>query len=385
MTVRPLREEDLAQAAALFTSAVYGARAFYAREQLDAWASADAASWTRRLLQNDARAAEEDGELAGFADMTEDGYLDMLYVREESFRRGIGSALCDALESACAAPRFCVYASAMAKPFFEKRGYACVRACTAVRRGVSIPNYYMEKANPSAGAAGEIRFGRAMRARHSVRRYEDAPIPAAVLAQLEREIAACNAEGDLHIRLFAEEPAAFGGLMGRYGKFSGVKNYIALFGKTAKDLHERAGYYGERLVLLAQEAGLNTCWVALTVSKRRVKKLFCPARGEKLACVIAFGYGKTQGVPHRGKNFAQVTAFRGAAAEKEPPAWFLRGTEYALLAPTALNQQKFRFTLTDDNKVRDERTGGFYADIDLGIAKLHFELAAGKENFAWET
>ncbi len=228
-----------------------------------------------------------------------------------------------------------------------------------------------------------MKYEQAMLARHSVRQYEDKPIPDAVLAELEREIAACNAEGNLHIRLFTEEPKAFGGLMAHYGSFSGVKNYFALFGKKSPSLNERAGYYGERLVLCAQEAGLNTCWVALTVSKRQVKKQFRPQRGEKLACVIALGYGKTPGKAHRGKTFDQVTAFEDAAAEKAPPAWFVRGVEFALLAPTAINQQKFRFTLMKGNRVRAERKGGFYGDIDLGIVKYHFELAAGRENFEW--
>ena len=228
-----------------------------------------------------------------------------------------------------------------------------------------------------------MKYDQALLERHSVRQYEDKPIPDAVLTELEREIAACNAEGDLHIRLFTQEPKAFGGLMAHYGSFSGVKNYFALFGKKSPSLNERAGYYGERLVLCAQEAGLNTCWVALTVSKRQVKKQFRPQRGEKLACVIALGYGKTQGKAHRGKTFEQVTAFEDAAAEKDPPAWFVRGVEFALLAPTAVNQQKFYFTLTKENKVLAERTGGFYGDIDLGIVKYHFELAAGKENFEW--
>ena len=228
-----------------------------------------------------------------------------------------------------------------------------------------------------------MKYEQAMLERHSVRQYEDKPIPDAVLEELEREIAACNAEGDLHIRLFTQEPKAFGGLMAHYGSFSGVKNYFALFGKKSPSLNERAGYYGERLVLCAQEAGLNTCWVALTVSKRQVKKQFRPQRGEKLACVIALGYGKTQGKAHRGKAFEQVTAFEDAAAEKDPPAWFVRGVEFALLAPTAVNQQKFYFTLTKENKVLAERTGGFYGDIDLGIVKYHFELAAGRDNFEW--
>lgn len=55
----------------------------------------------------------------------------------------------------------------------------------------------------------------------------------------------------------------------------------------------------------------------------------------------------------------------------------------ALLAPTAMNQQKFRFTLSG-NEVSAKSTGGFYSKMDLGIVKFHFEEGAGRENFTWK-
>lgn len=216
----------------------------------------------------------------------------------------------------------------------------------------------------------------AMRARHSVRAYEDKPIPEDVVAALNEAISVCNAEGGLRISLVREDPAVFRGLAG-YGKFTGVRCYFALVGKKSRGLNERAGYYGERLVLLAQALGLNTCWVALTFSKRRAKKAVSLSRGEKLVCAVAVGYGKTQGAPRKSKPAARV------CSAHEPPAWFTAGVEAALLAPTALNQQKFFFTLVGERGVRAECTGGFYGNVDLGIVKYHFELGAGKENFDW--
>ena len=103
-----------------------------------------------------------------------------------------------------------------------------------------------------------------MNARHSVRQYEDKPIPAEILAELKQEIEACNRESGLHIQLVTDEPKAFDGFMAHYGEFSGVRNYIAMIGKKGPTLEESCGYYGERLVLLAQQLGLNTCWVAMT-------------------------------------------------------------------------------------------------------------------------
>ena len=139
----------------------------------------------------------------------------------------------------------------------------------------------------------------AMRARHSVRQYENRPLAKAQVTALQQEIGACNALSGLHIQLVTDEPRAFSGLMARYGKFSGVRNYIALVGKKGPGLDEACGYWGEKLVLTAQMLGLNTCWVALTYKK--VPGAFAVDPDEKLALVIALGYGATQGVPHKSR------------------------------------------------------------------------------------
>lgn len=76
-----------------------------------------------------------------------------------------------------------------------------------------------------------------------------------------------RSESGLHMQLVLDEPKGFDGFMAHYGKFSGVKNYIAVIGKKGRDLEEKCGYYGEKVVLYAQRLGLNTCWVALTYSK----------------------------------------------------------------------------------------------------------------------
>lgn len=214
----------------------------------------------------------------------------------------------------------------------------------------------------------------AMRMRHSVRRYTDKKIEGEVLAELAAEIEACNAESGLNIQLITDEPEAFTGMMAHYGSFSGVQNYIALIGEKSADLQEKAGYYGERIVLKAQMLGLNTCWVALTFSKRKAK--YKVGKGEKLVCVISVGYGENNGKPHKNKLIDSLCKFYG-----DMPAWFMDGVQAAMLAPTATNQQKFCFTLLGDGKVKAEETGGFYSKVDLGIVKYHFELGAGKENF----
>ena len=216
----------------------------------------------------------------------------------------------------------------------------------------------------------------AMQARHSVRQYREEALRKEDAALLREEIEACNAESGLHIQLVCGEPKAFSGLLARYGKFSGVTNYIALVGKKGPDLSETCGYFGERIVLRAQQIGLNTCWVAMTYSK--VPSAFSAGEGEKLCAVIAVGYGKTQGSGHRVKSVREVT-------EGEPPfpEWFVSGVEAALLAPTATNQQKFRFAL-QGNRVSATAGSGFYTKLDLGIVKYHFAMGAGADAFTWD-
>ena len=215
----------------------------------------------------------------------------------------------------------------------------------------------------------------AIRSRHSVRQYTGRPLPQAAVQELEAEIAACNAEGGLHIQLVTDEPDAFQGVLAHYGKFSGVRNYLALVGPKGPDLDEKLSYYGARLTLKAVQLGLDTCWVALTF--RRGKSRCTAAPGEKLVCVIALGYGTTHGVPHKSKSVEQVCRAAGPM-----PDWFRAGAGAALLAPTAMNQQKFLLTLEGDT-VKAEAGMGFYSKVDLGIVKYHFEIGAGKEHFTW--
>ena len=212
----------------------------------------------------------------------------------------------------------------------------------------------------------------AIKQRHSVRQYTDQRIEKEAAEKLQGEIDACNKESGLHIQLVTDEPKAFDGFMAHYGKFSGVKNYIALIGKKGPKLEETCGYYGERLVLLAQRLGLNSCWAAMTYSK--IKGAYEVKAGEKLCCVISIGYGVNQGVSHKVKKVEELCQVNG-----QMPQWFREGVEAAQLAPTAMNQQKFYFVLKED-QVAAKTKAGFYTKVDLGIAKYHFEIGAGVGN-----
>ncbi len=212
--------------------------------------------------------------------------------------------------------------------------------------------------------------------RHSVRSYTAAPLQEEDRHKLEVLISQINEDSGLHIQLICGQTDAFKGLLAHYGGFRNVQNYIALIGPDTPDLEEKCGYYGEKIVLEAEMMGLGTCWVGGTYRKNKAR--YDLTEGEKCALIISVGYPAQEGRAHRSKKPEEVSN-----VTIESPAWFRKGVEYALLAPTAINQQKFYLELKDNNKVRITGKNGPFYQCDLGIVKYHFEIGAG-EHFTWE-
>lgn len=219
----------------------------------------------------------------------------------------------------------------------------------------------------------------AIKARHSVRKYTDQQIEMTKVAALRAAVERVNSQSGLNIQLVLDEPKSFASGVWKYGQFSGVKNYFVMAGPKGKDAEEKIGYCGEELVLLAQTLGLSTCWVGLTYKK--IPGTFTLRRGDMVHCVISLGYGANQGVQHPLKPMENFYECQGPV-----PEWFKAGMEAALLAPTAVNQQKFKFILHPGNVVEARTLFSMagYATVDLGIVKYHFEIGAGKENFSWK-
>jgi nitroreductase len=207
--------------------------------------------------------------------------------------------------------------------------------------------------------------------RHSVRKYTDKAMSREQFEELQAAIQRYNEEGGLHMQLITNETKAFSTFKAKYGRFEGVRDYIALIGRKSRDLDERCGYYGEKLVLLAQQLGLNTCWVGETYTK--IERVYDIRDGEKLVAVITVGHGADQGKRRRTKKFKDVVQL-----DRPEPDWFRRGVEAALMAPTAINQQKFRFYL-EGEEVRVKAGFGPFAKVDKGIVICHFEIGSGRQ------
>ncbi len=206
-------------------------------------------------------------------------------------------------------------------------------------------------------------------ARHSVRAYSPDPLSALEIGELEALIDEINRDQELSFSLVTDEPDAFGkSMLARYGHFSGVRNYIVVAGRDKTAC--RQGYNGQRIVLRAQQLGLNTCWVGLSYNSSKVRT--CLPDGFKISTLIAVGHGVDQGHAHKSK--AAKTLCKNY---DEAPDFVKRGTQWVMLAPTALNQQKFRLQWLGGRRMKITPGFGFYVKIDMGIAMCHFELGAG--------
>ncbi|SCX16729.1 Putative TM nitroreductase [Lachnospiraceae bacterium YSD2013] len=207
--------------------------------------------------------------------------------------------------------------------------------------------------------------------RHSVRKYRSVRIADNLVAQLKAKIDELNAAGNLHLQFVEDAGKAYGNLIYRAVGLISAPSIIVCVGEDTADLDERVGYYGEKLVLFAQTLGLNTCWTG-TFNRKAVAVDVKP--GERVVLAIAIGYGVDQGKDRKSKTYEQVTEVAGTA-----PDWFKEGVKAALLAPTALNEQKFMIKYNADDTVSLETKGGGLTKIDLGIVKCHFEIGAGRE------
>lgn len=151
MRTRLYQPGDLPGLIELYRETVHAVgAAHYTRQELTAWAPDDLCpeDWAPRLTRNTGLVAEDEGALLGFAELSPDGAVDMLYVHKDHQGRGIASALLAELEARArdrGLTRLTTNASRAAKPFFLGRGFILVAAQTVVRRGVGIENFRMEK------------------------------------------------------------------------------------------------------------------------------------------------------------------------------------------------------------------------------------------------
>ncbi len=208
----------------------------------------------------------------------------------------------------------------------------------------------------------------AVKERHSVRKYTEKKIEPEKAEKIACLIEECNREGNLHMQFIPEAEKIYSRTLNMARGLGGAPGVIACAGPDDGTLEERIGYYGEKVVLFAQTLGLNTCWAGMFNAKNVAARI---GEGERLVIVIAIGYGANQGVQRRSKDYSEVVE-----GEDEKPEWFRYGVELALLAPTAVNQQKFRFGIDENGEVYVTEGKGPFSRVDKGIVRYHFDLGA---------
>ena len=222
-----------------------------------------------------------------------------------------------------------------------------------------------------------------IRERHSVREYDGKPLAQAEFDALGAVVEECARESGLDIQLVGDNPEVFNVIV-RFGLIRGCRTYVAFVVDDAKvsdatraTVDEAIGYWGQKIVLAAQDMGLNTCWCALC-SRKKSRAVVAP--GKRVRLVIAVGHGKTQGFPRKTKSIGALSSVECAKA----PAWFAAAMEAAQLAPTAMNNQNFKITLLSDGKtVRIEAPQSGLNVIDEGIVRCNFEIAANEIGADW--
>lgn len=244
-----------------------------------------------------------------------------------------------------------------------------------------------------------------IRERHSVREYDGGPLDQAEFDALGAVVEEYARESGLDIQLVGDNPEVFN-VIARFGLIRGCRTHIAFVvddgkagdatsganaaanGATEADcvemrgarrtaVDEAIGYWGQKIVLAAQDMELNTCWCALCSSK---KSRAVVAPGKKIRLIIAVGHGKTQGFSRKTKSVEALSSVECAKA----PAWFAAAMEAAQLAPTAMNNQNFKITLLSDGKtVRIDAPQSGLNVIDEGIVRCNFEIAANELGADW--
>lgn len=219
-----------------------------------------------------------------------------------------------------------------------------------------------------------------IRERHSVREYDGKPLSRAEFDALIAVVEECARESGLGIQLVDNNPEVFS-VIARFGLIRGCRTHVAFVvdGAKAGDVaaDEAIGYWGQKIVLAAQDMGLNTCWCALCSRK---KSHAVVASGKKIRLIIAVGHGKTQGFSRKTKSVEALSSVECAKA----PTWFAAAMEAAQLAPTAMNNQNFKITLLSDGKtVRIDAPQSGLNVIDEGIVRCNFEIAANEAGADW--
>jgi len=224
--------------------------------------------------------------------------------------------------------------------------------------------------------------------RRSRRKYIPEPLDSTIVEQLRALAKEYCQAGNCRMELVFNNGSAFNGLRKSYGMFSGAEHYAGLIAdKNDAEATERLGYYGELFMLHAVALGLGTCWVGGSFSRKECPFELTP--NEQIVCTISLGQTPEQN-SFRERLIYNITHRKTKSMEdmyvsdSPVPDWFISGMRAVQKAPSAVNKQPVVFSYKEGKvtaTIANPTNSGNL--LDMGIAKLHFELGAGGGKWAW--
>jgi putative acetyltransferase len=149
--IRKATEKDLDAILALFESTILHVSAKdYSPAQVTAWAGGvrKRDKWKQKIRKHYFLLAFMEKKLVGFASITNNGYLDFLYVSKDHQRKGIAKALYNELEAYAKFKHLALIetdASITAKPFFKKAGFETLQQQQVLIDDIVLTNFKMKK------------------------------------------------------------------------------------------------------------------------------------------------------------------------------------------------------------------------------------------------
>lgn len=221
----------------------------------------------------------------------------------------------------------------------------------------------------------------AIQKRRSCRAYIKTPIDGKLLEKIKKIVDSVNQESGLNIELLEDGAHAFSSIKATYGLFKNVRSVLVMKADPElEDYREKIGYFGEKLILEIVGLGLGTCWVGGTFDKSAIEV----SADEEVTAVVVIGYedkksvkGKILGMSHKRRKSIEDRI----ESDEELSGSMKNGMEAVVLAPSAMNRQKPKFKYSDGILTAEVKDDVYMDLIDLGIAKLHFEIGAGDGKF----
>lgn len=147
--VRALKKQDIKACAQLFYDTVHHVnKQDYDALQRAAWAPNPELFIERFMvmLERIAYVVEDDGQIVGFGDMTEDGYIHKLYAHKDYQRQGVARLIFSKwldFAKTQGLEQLTTEASITAKPAFKAMGFSLMEKQIVERNGVKLINYEM--------------------------------------------------------------------------------------------------------------------------------------------------------------------------------------------------------------------------------------------------